>query len=877
MIAESVHDLVIHDFRPAVTDVLVHVDPDGSPQSHRLETHSEANTVAEQVETLQMLNPEDLEAQVRAALLQDPGDPDLPQIIEVTELHTYYYMEPPMPCSWAWQQTNYSSGAAIAVTQNKGRKRGEDVVVTPGSNEVFTITILMDGHGGQSVMKRAVDLQKELLEMCRSLADWPRCAVEATEHVQDHVRMMRYRSGATFLALVVEEASSKAAFAWAGDSMGILVPELRYACACGTCIATPEGYVEARDDALVFRSLAFECHSQTVVCPDCGQAIGFKNESLHFLRRDRIQSRTDKLQVLVCSLKQQEITEVSQVIAGIFPCDVRSRLLLKAELRQFTALPGKPELVVVVHRNEGRALLTDRNGFYHEVLGTAWKQTRGNVLVVLTRVEPQEPTDLYDKNMLRSLSTQGDQPTMGALGHAGRVLTWGNSPSAEQLQQILKLMTKAYFHESIHATGIPQNWNKPSPKASGWTVAFRTSTHTAESEAEISRIRHHRPPYQYRLDDGYLCALKRPSCVMPTRGLGDVDLESAGFLAVPETSDFMTMGEEDFVLIASDGIWDVLGEEDVLAHVQVGSWQTNLATSEMLAKRAIQEWLRQYGRASEADDVSVAIVQPRLSASTDGKRRMTSRAFGVKRLMGPGSSEAEADAAALEAAKAFRAKLIKKGVLSEPDPRFINEVPGVKWNKNQQKWVVDTRRRPKRIFGGSFTEKAKAETKALQLINGITSEPPREVRGVRWSKHHQKWEVRFQTVKKRIYGGQFADKAAAEAKAFELQEHGSRTAAAKGTQLAGGHALEDVQFPEAAAPAGALHGPFPGWQKPCRSAATAMESPAAPAAKRRRLTHEGAVEDQHLEQKPTPRQNSVAEQIGVPFRAEGQKHPSETR
>ena len=53
------------------------------------------------------------------------------------------------------------------------------------------------------------------------------------------------------------------------------VPELRYACACGTCIATPEGYVEARDDALVFHSLAFECHSQTVVCPDCCLAWNF--------------------------------------------------------------------------------------------------------------------------------------------------------------------------------------------------------------------------------------------------------------------------------------------------------------------------------------------------------------------------------------------------------------------------------------------------------------------------------------------------------------------------------------------------------------------------------------------------------------------------
>lgn len=97
MIAELVHDHVIHDFRPTVTDVLVHVDPDGSPQSHRLETHSEANTIAEQVETLDMLNPEDIEAQTRAALLQDAGDPDLPQIIEVTELHIYYHMEDPGP------------------------------------------------------------------------------------------------------------------------------------------------------------------------------------------------------------------------------------------------------------------------------------------------------------------------------------------------------------------------------------------------------------------------------------------------------------------------------------------------------------------------------------------------------------------------------------------------------------------------------------------------------------------------------------------------------------------------------------------------------------------------------------------------------------
>eukprot|EP00439_Symbiodinium_sp_Y106_P050931 s2156_g6.t1 len=78
---KAVHDQVIRDFHPIVTDVLVHVDPDGSPQSHRLETHSEVGNMADQM----MMNPEDLrnppgpaplqelEAQIREALLQDPG------------------------------------------------------------------------------------------------------------------------------------------------------------------------------------------------------------------------------------------------------------------------------------------------------------------------------------------------------------------------------------------------------------------------------------------------------------------------------------------------------------------------------------------------------------------------------------------------------------------------------------------------------------------------------------------------------------------------------------------------------------------------------------------------------------------------------------
>eukprot|EP00438_Fugacium_kawagutii_P017930 Skav203937 [mRNA] locus=scaffold779:141948:142898:+ [translate_table: standard] len=97
-----------------------------------------------------------------------------------------------------------------------------------------------------------------------------------------------------------------------------------------------------------------------------------------------------------------------------------------------------------------------------------------------------------------------------------------------------------------------------------------------------------------------------------------------------------------------------------------------------------------------------------------------SRSFPVKRFLVPGRSELEADAAALEAAKACRTELVQQGFLSEPkpwDPNFKSEMPGVVWHKQTQKWHVRICRKgsKKKIHGGSFTEKAAAEAKALEL------------------------------------------------------------------------------------------------------------------------------------------------------------------
>ena len=101
------------------------------------------------------------------------------------------------------------------------------------------------------------------------------------------------------------------------------------------------------------------------------------------------------------------------------------------------------------------------------------------------------------------------------------------------------------------------------------------------------------------------------------------------------------------------------------------------------------------------------------------KTGKTGRMFSVAKFMVNGRSEAEADAAALEAAKAFRAELARKGILEEPkerDPNFTSDVPGVRWSKRDKKWRVqislkqnNPKERSKLIEGGYFTEKAAAE------------------------------------------------------------------------------------------------------------------------------------------------------------------------
>ena len=149
-----------------------------------------------------------------------------------------------------------------------------------------------------------------------------------------------------------------------------------------------------------------------------------------------------------------------------------------------------------------------------------------------------------------------------------------------------------------------------------------------------------------------------------------------------------------------------------------------------------------------------------------GKRTgRTSRNFSLNKFMQQGLSEEQADAAALEAAKAFRSDLVKQGILKEPKPvdlNFTSEVIGVSWNKQKKRWIVRLQPTGKKtIGGGNFTEKAAAEAKALELAkeHGLERKvkavshfserfaglpifkPKVPYPGVNWSQSRQQWHA----------------------------------------------------------------------------------------------------------------------------------------
>ncbi|CAJ1451880.1 unnamed protein product, partial [Effrenium voratum] len=143
-----------------------------------------------------------------------------------------------------------------------------------------------------------------------------------------------------------------------------------------------------------------------------------------------------------------------------------------------------------------------------------------------------------------------------------------------------------------------------------------------------------------------------------------------------------------------------------------------------------------------------------------GASKVQVKTFGLSKYKKMGQTERVADASALAEAKAAREELIAQGRIKErnTDPEFTSPIPGVKWRRDTQRWVIEmTLSGGKRLNGGIFRTKAEAEETclALQEKHGVVQvvkktplerdlpvfKPKENFRGVWWGRRDQSWRA----------------------------------------------------------------------------------------------------------------------------------------
>ena len=91
-----------------------------------------------------------------------------------------------------------------------------------------------------------------------------------------------------------------------------------------------------------------------------------------------------------------------------------------------------------------------------------------------------------------------------------------------------------------------------------------------------------------------------------SRSLGDAEAHSIGVTSIPDVVEIEVKKADRAVILASDGIWEVLGMEKVLKIVS-GHYKEGNAekAAEALTKVAALEWKKKGG---EVDDITVIVM-----------------------------------------------------------------------------------------------------------------------------------------------------------------------------------------------------------------------------------------------------------------------------
>ncbi|XP_074566619.1 putative protein phosphatase 2C 33 [Curcuma longa] len=126
---------------------------------------------------------------------------------------------------------------------------------------------------------------------------------------------------------------------------------------------------------------------------------------------------------------------------------------------------------------------------------------------------------------------------------------------------------------------------------------------------EAERIRHHRGRVFALKNEPEVARVWLPDMDSPglamARAFGDFCLKDFGLISVPEVSYRRVTAKDEFIVLATDGVWDVLSNKDVVSIVASAPTRSSSACS--LVESAARAWKFKYPT-SKTDDCAVVCL-----------------------------------------------------------------------------------------------------------------------------------------------------------------------------------------------------------------------------------------------------------------------------
>jgi len=93
------------------------------------------------------------------------------------------------------------------------------------------------------------------------------------------------------------------------------------------------------------------------------------------------------------------------------------------------------------------------------------------------------------------------------------------------------------------------------------------------------------------------------------RSIGDNAVKKVGVIATPEVRKHVLTDDDEFMILASDGVWEFISSDDAVASVAASLQATNSATlaCKRLIDAAIQQWKDNEG--DYRDDITAIVMR----------------------------------------------------------------------------------------------------------------------------------------------------------------------------------------------------------------------------------------------------------------------------